>query len=113
MRDPRISQDLSTVFPPASSRLSGAWPASSGTAVNNTQVPNKQMTNLESMRLGDPFVEADTWCEAEEEPPIMLVRGTKRATLQKSQATAVATAVAKGQYGGKGKKKDKSGCKSQ
>ena len=87
--------------------------------------------------LGDPFVEEEIqWrdgeencgiiseegypeegyeeeeVEEEEQPqPIMLVRGTKRATLRQSQATAVATAVAK-ENGGK-KKREKNSCKTQ
>ena len=84
-----------------------------------------------SSPMGDPFVEEDSgvgWredegnevngeygaddYEDEDTPqPFMLVRGTKRATLRQSQATAAATSVAKENAGKK--KREKNACKAQ
>ena len=142
-RDPRLSQDLSTLFPAVSPRNAGSSSSSSaGTSNGNADGAGPKRRNQRTSPsmatvLGDPFVEEEIqWrdgeencgiiseegypeegyeeeeVEEEEQPqPIMLVRGTKRATLRQSQATAVATAVAK-ENGGK-KKREKNSCKTQ
>ena len=143
-RDPRLSQDLSTLFPPVSPRNGGATAAGNGVVGEGGDAPKKrsQFTgcrDIVSPIIGDPFVEEDVgWMDeeaemhgdsshrdrtdlAEEEgedadnndlpQPFMLVRGTKRATLRQSQATAAATSIAKENAGKK--KRDKNACKTQ